>query len=49
MALPDVASKEVDFLALIQRQIASAERLSGIMRSNRIKLSRYEETIDIGD
>lgn len=49
MAVPDVASKEADLLALIQRQITSAERLSGLMRSNRIKLSRYEETIDIGE
>lgn len=49
MALPDVTSKEADLVALIERQIASAERLSGLMRSNRIKLSRYEETIDIGD
>jgi hypothetical protein len=49
MALPDVSSQEADLVAVIQKQIASAECLIGIMRSNRVKFSRYEETIHVSD
>ena len=49
MALPDVVSQEADLVAVVQRQIASAECLIGIMRSSRVQFSRYEETIHAGD
>jgi hypothetical protein len=49
MALADLQSSENDLVACIERQIASAECLSSLMRTSRIKLSRYEEIVQIGD
>jgi hypothetical protein len=49
MALPDVAVGESNLVGLVERQLASAERLSRLMQHNRLSLSRYEETVDIGD
>jgi hypothetical protein len=49
MALPDTASREAELVALVKRQITSAERLSSLMQSNRIKLLRYEETVEVGE
>lgn len=48
-AVLDLASKEKDLLALIRRQIASAERLGCLAQSGRLRISRYEEIVDIGD
>ena len=45
MTLPDVASHEIDLTTLIQKQLESAERLSKLMRSDRIRFTRYEETV----
>jgi hypothetical protein len=49
MAIPNVSSQKSDLVAVIRRQITSAECLIGIMRSNRVKFSRYEETVHVGD
>ena len=47
MALPDGAAIETDLVALIRRQLTSAERMIELMRSDRVKLRRYEETVEI--
>jgi hypothetical protein len=47
MALPNSAAIETDLVALARRQILSAERLIALMRPNRVKLRRYEETVEI--
>ena len=47
MALPDGMAIETDLVALIRRQLVSAERVVDLMRSDRVKLRRYEETVEI--
>jgi hypothetical protein len=47
LALPDTAAIETDLVALVRRQLASAERMSALTRSSRVKLRRYEETVEI--
>lgn len=49
MALRDVASGEGDLIAVVNRQVANADRMRGLMRSSRIALTRYEETVDVVD
>ena len=47
MALPDTAAIDADLVPLIQRQLTSAERVSALSGSSRVKLRRYEETVEI--
>jgi hypothetical protein len=47
MALPDTAAIETDLVPLVQRQLTSAERMSALIGSSRVKLRRYEETVEI--
>lgn len=47
MALPNVKAAQTDLVPLVQRQITSAERLSGLMQSGRGKFRRYEEIVEI--
>ena len=47
LALPDIVEAEAEFVAVVQRQVASAECLAKLMRSNQIKLLRYEENVEI--
>jgi hypothetical protein len=47
VALPDPAGIETDLVAIVRRQIASAERIIELMRSSRITLRRYEQNIEI--
>jgi hypothetical protein len=47
MALPDMAAVEGDLVPLVQRQLASAERMRALIGSSRVKLRRYEETVEI--
>lgn len=47
VALPGPAGIENDLLAIVRRQIVSAERMIDLMRSSRIKLRRYEQNIEI--
>lgn len=47
MALPDMAAIEADLVPLVQRQLASAERIAALIGSSRIKLRRYEEIVEI--
>jgi hypothetical protein len=47
MALSDPARIEPDLVPLVQRQITGAERIINLMRSSRIRLRRYEQTVEI--
>jgi hypothetical protein len=47
MALPDMAAVEGDLVPLVQRQLASAERMTALIGSGRVKLRRYEEIVEI--
>ncbi len=47
MALPDTAAIDADLVPLVQRQLTSAERVSTLAGSTRVKLRRYEETVEI--
>lgn len=47
MALPDSAAIASGLIALVRRQISAAEMLCELMRSDRIKILRYEETVEI--
>ena len=47
LALLDTAAIETDLVALVGRQLTSAERMSALTRSSRVKLRRYEETVEI--
>jgi hypothetical protein len=47
MALPDAAAMETDLVALVKRQIASAERLKRLMDTARVKIRRFEQTVEI--
>jgi hypothetical protein len=47
MALPDTAAIETELVTLVQRQLMSAERMSALTRSSRVKLRRYEEIVEI--
>jgi hypothetical protein len=47
VALPDAAAIETDLIAIVRRQLISAERVIELMRSTRVKLPRYEETVEI--
>ncbi|QWG22198.1 hypothetical protein KMZ93_19765 [Bradyrhizobium sediminis] len=47
VALPDTAGIETDLVAIVRRQIASAERIIDLIRSSRIRLRRYEQNIEI--
>ena len=47
MALSDPAMIEPDLVPLVQRQITGAERIINLMRSSRIRLRRYEQTVEI--
>jgi hypothetical protein len=47
MAVPDTAAIETDLVALVKRQIASAERLKRLMNTTRVKIRRFEQTVEI--
>jgi hypothetical protein len=47
VALPNPAGIGTDLVAIVRRQIASAERKIDLMRSSRITLRRYEQNIEI--
>jgi hypothetical protein len=47
MALPNEASIETDLVALVKRQIASAERLRRLMETSRVKIRRFEQSVEI--
>lgn len=47
MALSDAAAIEADLVALVKRQIASAERLKRLMDTTRVKIRRFEQTVEI--
>ena len=47
MALPDSTTIETDLVALVRRQIGGAEILCDLMCSDRIKIRRYEQTLEI--
>jgi hypothetical protein len=47
MALPDMAAVESDLVPLVQRQLESAERMTALIGSSRVKLRRYEEIVEI--
>lgn len=47
MAIPAIKSGDKELIKLVRRQIRSAEKLIQMMRTNRTKFSRYEETVDI--
>ena len=47
MALRDTTAIEADLVPLVQRQLKSAERVSALVGSSRVKLRRYEETVEI--
>ena len=47
MALSDAAAIETDLVALVKRQIASAERLKRLMDTTRVKIRRFEQTVEI--
>lgn len=47
MALSDTAAVKADLVMLVRRQIASAERLRGLMETSRVNVRRYEETLEI--
>ncbi|WP_424629718.1 hypothetical protein [Bradyrhizobium sp. SYSU BS000235] len=47
LVLPDAAAIENDLVALARRQIKAAETLCELMRSNRTKIVRYEQTVHI--
>jgi hypothetical protein len=44
-----VASNEAALVRLIRQQIASAECLIKLMRSDKVQFGCYEETVRIGD
>jgi hypothetical protein len=48
LAVPQVAAREADLVALVRRQIASAECIVTLMRSNRVQFVRYEESVQVG-
>lgn len=47
MALPESTKIETALVAMVRRQISGAEQLCDLMRSDRIKILRYEETVEI--
>lgn len=47
MALPDMAAIESELVPLVQRQLASAERMTALIGSSRVKLRRYDEIVEI--
>ncbi|CEG06951.1 hypothetical protein BN961_00332 [Afipia felis] len=47
MALPNEAAIEIDLAALVKRQIESAERLKRLMGTTRMKIRRFEQTVEI--
>jgi hypothetical protein len=48
LALPQVAAHEADLVALVRRQVASAECIVTLMRSTKVRLVRYEERVEVG-
>jgi hypothetical protein len=47
VALPTPSCIQTELVAIVGRQIASAERMIALTASNRLKLRRYEETVEI--
>jgi hypothetical protein len=47
MALPDTAAIEADLIPLVRSQLTSAESVSVLVGSSRVKLRRYEEIVEI--
>ena len=47
VALPTVSCVETELVAIVRRQITNAERMIALMGSGRLKLRRYEETVEI--
>ena len=46
-AIPDLAGIETQLIPIVRRQIGSAERIIELTRHGRIKLQRYEQTVEI--
>lgn len=47
VALPDPTGIKTALVAIVRRQIASAERIIALTRPSRVKLRRYEQNIEI--
>lgn len=47
VALPTPSCIQTELVAIVGRQIASAERMIALTASNRLKLRRYEEIVEI--
>jgi hypothetical protein len=47
MALSQPAMIDSDLVPLVRRQIIGAERIVNLMRSSRMRLRRYEQTVEI--
>jgi len=48
MAVTNVASQTRAILSVVRNQIESAERIVRLMQTDRIKITRYEETVRLG-
>jgi hypothetical protein len=47
VALPTVSCIETELVAIVRRQVTNAERMIALMGSGRLRLRRYEETVEI--
>ena len=47
MALPNDTAIQTDLIPLVERQIASAERLKRLMEIARVKIRRFEQMVEI--
>jgi len=47
MAIGNLAVNSDEWITVVERQLENAEQLSNVMRSNRIKLIKYEEVVDL--
>jgi hypothetical protein len=47
VALPTPSCIQTELVTIVDRQIASAERMVALTASNQLKLRRYEETVEI--
>ncbi|MEH2567769.1 hypothetical protein [Bradyrhizobium sp. AZCC 2289] len=47
VALPTASCVETELVAIVRRQVTYAERMIAMMGSGRLRLRRYEETVEI--
>jgi hypothetical protein len=47
VALPRISDIETELVAIVRRQVTNAERMIALMGSGRLRLRRYEETVEI--